>query len=117
MKCDYAVIGAGTAGLTASLILAKNGHKVTLVEKSRKTAPLLRGFSRRGFLFDTGFHYSGGLEEGEILDLFFRYLGIRHRLQPEPCDPECFDLFRFNKPEMEVRFPFGFDRVRQPEHF
>lgn len=112
MKCDFAVIGAGASGLTASLILAKNGYKVALVEKAKKAAPLLRGFSRRGLRFDTGFHYTGGLGEGEILDLFFRYLGIRHRLQPEPCDPECFDLCRFGNPEMEMQFPFGFDRIR-----
>ena len=68
MSYDYLIIGAGASGLTSALILAQEGYRVALIERSPYLAPLLRGFSRRGVYFDTGFHYSGGLGRGEILD-------------------------------------------------
>jgi all-trans-retinol 13,14-reductase len=37
MKYDYVIIGAGVSGMTAALILAKNGFDVALVEKSNNT--------------------------------------------------------------------------------
>ncbi|WP_026842265.1 FAD-dependent oxidoreductase [Citrifermentans bremense] len=60
MRYDFAVIGAGVSGITSALILAKHGRSVALLEKAPRTAPLLRGFSRQGVQFDTGFHYTGG---------------------------------------------------------
>lgn len=112
MRYDYIVIGSGASGVTTSLILAKNGKKVALVEKANTTSPLLRGFFRRGFLFNTGLHYTGGLGKGKILDLFFRYLGLSGKLKKEPFDPECFDHFRFLDEGVEIAFPTGYDRIR-----
>jgi all-trans-retinol 13,14-reductase len=74
MKHDITVVGAGASGITSALVMARNGYDVALIEKSKRTAPLLRGFTRRGVFFDTGFHYSGGLGEGEFLDRLYRYL-------------------------------------------
>ncbi len=83
MTYDYLVIGAGLSGLTASVILARHGYRVALVEKADKTAPLVRGFSRNGVFFDTGFHYTGGLDEHGMLDTFFKYLGVAPVLEKE----------------------------------
>ena len=111
MMHDFVVVGAGVSGLTSALILARNGYSVALVEKAGHTAPLLRGFSRRGVHFDTGFHYAGGMGKGEPLDVFFRYLGLSDRLSCFPFDARGFDTFRNVRDGFEFRFPVG---IRSP---
>lgn len=113
MRRDVVVIGAGVSGIATAITMARNGRQVTLVEKAGKTAPLLRGFSRRGVHFDTGFHYTGGLGPGEPLDVLFRYLGISDRVESFPFDQDGFDLFRCEDPAFEFRVPFGFRRLQE----
>lgn len=48
------VIGSGFAGLTASALLAKQGHKVVLLEKNDQTGGRARTWSSNGFTFDMG---------------------------------------------------------------
>lgn len=110
MNYDYLVIGAGASGMTSALLLAKEGYRVALIEQSSRLAPLLRGFSRRGVYFDTGFHYSGGLGRGEILDLFFRYLGLSGSLRTTPFDFEGFDVVR-SRGRADFAFPVGPERL------
>lgn len=113
MKYDFVVIGAGISGITSALVLARMGHSVALVEKARSAAPLLRGFSRRGVQFDTGFHYTGGLGPGEPLDLFFRFLGIDDKVESFPFDADGFDLFRCEEPQFEFGMPTGWGRIEE----
>jgi all-trans-retinol 13,14-reductase len=113
MKYDCVIIGAGVSGMTAALILAKNGFDVALVEKSKKTAPLIRGFIRNGTYFDTGFHHTGSLGKNEILDVLFNYLGLSDRVEKEPFDPNGFDLLRCEQTGFEFRFPYGYERIQQ----
>jgi len=113
MSYDFVVIGAGVSGITSAITLAQNGYRVALLEKEKRTAPLLRGFSRHGVHFDTGFHYTGGLGAGEPLDIFFRYLGISDRITSFPFEEEGFDLFRCESAGFEFRFPVGFARLQE----
>jgi len=76
MKRHALVIGGGIAGMSAALLLASQGVAVTLVEKAPKLAPLVRGFTRGGVHFDTGFHNTGYLAPGEALDRAFRSMGV-----------------------------------------
>ncbi len=108
---DSIVVGGGVSGLTAALILARQGRKVALVEKAPELAPLIRGFSREGVYFDSAFHYAGGLADGEALDLFFRYLGLSKRLKKYPFKVDGFDIFRDIDNGREFRFPVGLDRL------
>ena len=55
---------------------AKAGMKVTLLEKNLQPGGCLQTFTRLGRKFDTGFHYVGGLGEGESLYPVARYLGL-----------------------------------------
>jgi len=112
MKYDFVVIGAGVSGMTASLVLAKNGFRTALVERSSKIAPLIRGFIRKNIYFDTGFHYAGGLHPGGPLDIFFKYLGIADHVTPLPLDADGFDVFRFQAQGREFGFPVGFERFK-----
>jgi len=113
MTYDFVVIGSGISGLTTATILALNGYRVAVVEKSPLLAPVLRGFSRRGVLFDTGFHYAGGLEDGGVLDRFLRYLGVADRLEKYPFSAERFDIFRDTEGKEEFRFPVGYEPLRE----
>ena len=79
MRC--VVAGSGITGLTAALLLARQGHHVTVVEAVARVAPLLRGFCREGLYFDTGFHCGGGLHTGGILHRWLRALGVEKYLQ------------------------------------
>ena len=113
MRYDFIVIGAGVSGIASAITLAQNGYLVALLEKAAHTAPLLRGFSRRGVHFDTGFHYTGGLGAGEPLDIFFRYLGLSDRITSFPFDEEGFDLFSCESPGFEFRVPTGYTRLQE----
>jgi len=113
MMHDFVVVGAGVSGLTSALLLARHGYSVALLEKAAHTAPLLRGFSRRGVQFDTGFHYTGGIGKGEPLDVFFRYLGLSDRLSCFPFDARGFDTIRHVRDGFEFRFPSGYGPLRE----
>jgi all-trans-retinol 13,14-reductase len=113
MKYDYVIIGAGVAGMTAAIILAKNGFGVALVEQSGKTAPLIRGFTRKGVYFDTGFHHTGSLGDGEVLDTLFHYLGLADKIQKIPFDPDGFGHLLCRDTGFDFRFPYGYERIRE----
>jgi all-trans-retinol 13,14-reductase len=112
MPYDFLVIGAGISGITSAIALARNGLKVALLEKGNRIAPLLRGFSRQGVQFDTGFHYTGGLGDGGALATFFRYLGLSDAVTSFPFEQDGFDIFSCRPEGFEFRFPVGFDAIR-----
>ncbi|MBP5365228.1 MAG: NAD(P)/FAD-dependent oxidoreductase [Bacteroidales bacterium] len=76
MHYDVVIIGAGLGGLECGYILQKNGKKVCIVEKNALIGGCLQTFRRRGMSFDTGFHYVGGLEKGQMLHKLFSYFGL-----------------------------------------
>lgn len=110
MQSDVVVIGAGISGMTTALLLARHGLSVALVEKFRKPAPTLRGFTRQGVYFDTGLHYLGCAGSGEILDRYFRSLGLQN-LSYESYDQQGFDRMRFVDANREFDLPYGYERM------
>jgi all-trans-retinol 13,14-reductase len=81
---DEVVIGAGAGGLTAALLLARLGRRVALVEKSGDIGGSLARFFCRGYEFDSGFHFTGGLQPGGVLADMLRVLGLRDEIRPVP---------------------------------
>ncbi len=92
---DIIIIGSGLGGLVCANILLKEGYKVLVLEKNNKLGGNLQTFSRDKRIFDTGVHYIGSLEEGEVLYKIFDYLGIIKELKLKKMD-EKFDLISFD---------------------
>ncbi|MBN1905675.1 MAG: NAD(P)/FAD-dependent oxidoreductase [Deltaproteobacteria bacterium] len=112
MTYDCAVIGAGLSGLASAIILSKNGLKTALIEKSSRTAPLVRGFKREGHYFDTGFHHAGGINEGSTGRLMLDYLGISQHLNVVSSNSNYTDMVRFRDSSFEFRFPVGIKQLK-----
>lgn len=70
------VIGSGAGGLSAGILLALLGFRVTVVEKNGEPGGLMRSYSRRGIDCPVGVHYVGALGACEPLGKMFRVLGI-----------------------------------------
>lgn len=89
-KGSVIIIGAGLGGLECGYILAKNGMKVTVLEREAQVGGCLQTFRRGAALFDTGFHYVGALKEGESLHTLFSYFNLMN-LPWKQLDEDCFD--------------------------
>ena len=76
MKHDVVIIGGGLGGLLCAYILAKSGRYVCVLEQNQAIGGCLQSFKRNNLTFDTGFHYIGGLEEGQSLHNLFRYFNL-----------------------------------------
>jgi len=109
MTRQYVVIGAGVSGMAAALILARRGMSVALVEQSARPAPLLRGFTRHGLHFDSGFHYAGGLGSCQALSAYLRHLGVGRHIALEPGQVE--DRLRLLDEGRDIPLPYGYDRL------
>ncbi|MCD8309726.1 MAG: NAD(P)/FAD-dependent oxidoreductase [Prevotellaceae bacterium] len=90
MKRDVVIIGTGLGGLACGYILARNGRNVLLLEQGKQPGGCMQSYPREGLAFDTGFHYVGGLDEGQSLHAAFQYLGLLdlpwHRLDADGFD-------------------------------
>jgi len=80
-------------------ILSKNGFKVCILEKEPAFGGCLQTYKRRGYTIDTGFHYVGCLDEGKILNRYFRYLGIMDKLKIRRLDADGFDVINIDGQE------------------
>ena len=105
MKYDDIVIGAGVSGLSAAILLAQNGRKVAVAEKAPTIAPTIRGFTRDGIYFDTGFHYAAMLGEGGAFARLCERLGVLSHLRIKENVQDSGDLF-FHVPS-GFKFRFG----------
>ena len=111
MSYDSIIIGTGLSGLTCGLLLAKSGRRVLLVEQHHEPAPVVRGFSRGGIYFDSGFHYAGGLGEGGPLRLLLKHLGLAEKLEFLPFVADGFDRLRIPGSAADIDLPVGMARI------
>lgn len=91
-KTDVVVIGGGFGGLTCALALAKAGRSVLVLERAAVLGGAFQSFRRRGQLLDTGFHYVGGVGEGEVMRPLIRFFGLED-LPWQPLDDTFLDVF------------------------
>lgn len=106
-KSDVVIIGSGLGGLVCAVILAKEGKKVTVLEKNNQFGGNLQTFVRNKVIFDTGVHYVGGLDENENLYQYFRYLGIMENLKLQKLNDNHFDKISFDDDEFSYPLAQG----------
>ena len=79
---DSIVVGSGISGLTLASLLASNGQKVLIVEKSHVIGGSMVRFVKKGVPFDTGFHFTGAFLKNGILKDMLIILGILDKIEP-----------------------------------
>ena len=73
-------------GLECGAILSKEGFNVCVVEKNAQFGGCFQTYQRKGHLLDTGIHYVGSLDEGQVMNQYFRYFGIMDKLKIKRLD-------------------------------
>jgi all-trans-retinol 13,14-reductase len=73
-------------------MLSKNGYRVSVLEKNAQLGGCLQTFARHGVKFETGMHYIGSMEEGQILYKFFRYLSLLPDVKVRSLDKTAYDI-------------------------
>ncbi|MCC9017835.1 phytoene desaturase family protein [Flavobacterium lipolyticum] len=115
---DVVIVGSGLGGLVSSIILAKEGYSVCVLEKNNQYGGNLQTFVRDKTIFDTGIHYIGGLEKGQNLYKYFNYLGIMEHLNLKKMDDNGFDIISFEDDQNEYPHAQGYANfTSQLEHF
>lgn len=86
------IIGSGLGGLSTGVILAKNGYDVTILEQASQVGGCLQCFTRDGVKFETGMHFIGSLDDGQVLSHYFNYLDIKDKVVLNCLDPKAYDV-------------------------
>lgn len=109
-KYDAVISGAGLAALICGSILSRNGMKVCILEKNPRIGGCLQSFTRKGVTFDTGVHYIGSLDKGQILERCFTYLGLTEKISARRMNEDGYDIITFGNDENIYRHPMGQER-------
>ena len=94
-KYDIIIIGSGLGGLECGAILSKEGFNVCVVEKNAQFGGCFQTYQRKGHLLDTGIHYVGSLDEGQVMNQYFRYFGIMDKLKIKRLDDAAFEGMKY----------------------
>lgn len=110
-KYDVIIIGSGLGGLTCGATLSKEGYNVCVIEKNPVPGGCFQTFHRNGQDLDTGIHYVGSMDEGEILRQYFTYFGIQQHLKLRRLDENAFDIIHHNG--NDYAFAMGHERFAE----
>lgn len=105
------ILGSGLGGLVCAYILSKNGYKVRVIEKNSQIGGCLQTFKRGNVKFDTGMHYIGSMEEGQILHNFFKYLNLLDNVKLNRLDDSGYDVISLNGEKF--KFASGYENFVQ----
>lgn len=100
-KYDIIIIGSGLGGLECGTILSKEGYNVCVIEKNELFGGCFQTYRRKGHLLDTGIHYIGSLDEGQMMHQFFQYTGIMDKLKVRKLDENAFDKIYYKNREYD----------------
>jgi all-trans-retinol 13,14-reductase len=102
---DIVIIGGGLGGLLCGNILSKEGYNVCIVEKNHKLGGSLQTFGRKGCVFNTGLNYTESLDDGQVLNRYFRYFGLLDKIKFKRLDAQGFEVIDFN--DGQYKFAMG----------
>lgn len=105
------VIGGGVAGLATAALLARDGHRVELLEKNEAVGGRAGSWERDGFRFDTG---PSWWLMPEVFDHFFRLLGTttEEQLRLRTLDPGYRVFFEDHADALDVAADEATNRAR-----
>ena len=106
-KFDVIIVGSGLGGMICGYILSKEGYNVCILEKNHQLGGCLQTFVRNKCIFDTGMHYVGSLDEGQILNKFFKYFDLNGKLKLRKMDVDSFDIIQIAG--KEYKYAQGYD--------
>lgn len=90
-KYDVIIIGSGLSGLSCAVMLSKEGLNVCVVEQHHVYGGCLQSFTRGGQIFDTGIHYVGSMDDGQIMRQYFKYFGINDKIKTLRLDSNAYE--------------------------
>ena len=111
-KYDDIVVGSGISGLTMALILGMNGRKVLLLEKGPSIGGSVARFYKNGIPFDTGFHFTGGLQKDGILYDILTVLEIRDLIRPIFLSQDRANCFFIESEGRQYEVPYGIENIK-----
>ena len=86
------IIGSGLGGLSCGLILSRAGYDVTVLEQGTQPGGCLQCFTRRGVKFETGMHFIGSADRGQVLERLLHYLGVMDDISLSRLNPAGYDI-------------------------
>jgi all-trans-retinol 13,14-reductase len=108
---DILIAGGGLGGLFCGYILSKEGFKVCIVEKNHQLGGCLQTFVRNKCVFDTGMHYVGSMDEGQILWRFFKYFDLNNKVKFKRLDMDGFDIINIGG--KDYKYAQGYDNFKE----
>lgn len=108
-KYDVVIIGAGLGGLLCGNILSREGFSVCVLEKNSRIGGSIQSFARSGAIFNTGLNYTESLDDGEVLNRYFKYFGILDKLNIKRMDTYSFERMSFMDDPNEYLFAQGYN--------
>ena len=93
------IIGGGMSGLITGALLAKNGYKVTVLEKNHIIGGGLQSFYRDGIAFNTGMQACAGYIPGMISYQVCKYLGLASEINLLATDENKQEIIWLDKNE------------------
>lgn len=107
MTKSVLIIGAGLGGLFTGAILAKEGLKVTVLEKNSSIGGGLQSFYRFNEVFDTGMHIVCGMQPNGNIRRICRYLGIEDNIKIRQNNRDCCDVLYFEEDQKSYSIASG----------
>ncbi len=109
MKTDYLIIGSGLAGLTFGALMAKSGHRVTILEAHYLPGGYGHTFELGDYKFNAQLHYVWNCGEGRSVYNMLKKLGLHEIVTFEHYDKNGFDHMR--TPEYALNVPNDYDEL------
>jgi len=107
-RFDYVILGAGLGGLSTAACLARQGHRVIVLERHYLPGGCCHTFDYGEYRFCADVHYISQCGPGETIDQFLTY--IERNIPFNSLDPDCID--RVITPDVDFSIPLGWETLR-----